>query len=69
MRKKLNRCYEECKDLQSHSHGLDEHKLHSVIIWSLLVTVTVVRHTVLMPIVEMHLKQEVSFEVTETAFS
>lgn len=26
----LNRCYEECKRLQSHSNGLDEHELHSV---------------------------------------
>lgn len=43
----LSRCYEECKRLQSHSNGLDEHELRSV---NYLASITVieVRHTTVM---------------------
>lgn len=45
-----------------------EHELHSVIIWPPLVTVIEAMHTVLMRIVELHLKQKISFEVAKIAF-
>ena len=62
--KKLNRCSEEYKRLQSHSNGSDEHELHSVIIWPLSFMVIEVTHAVLIHSMELHLRQKVCFGVS-----
>lgn len=64
MGKKLNKCYEEYKRLQSHNNSPDQYELHSVIIWPLLLIVIEETHAMLICTVELHLRQEVGFEVS-----
>ena len=62
--KKVNRCSEEYKRLQSHSNGPDKCELHFVIVWPLLFMVIEVTHAVLIRSMELHLRQEVCFGVS-----
>ena len=64
VRKKLNRCSEEYKRLQSHGNSPDERELHSVIIWPILFMVIEVTQAVLIHSMELHLRQEVCFGVS-----
>lgn len=61
VRRKPNSCYEDVRDCSD--PGMDEHEPQSDYLAS-LTPVTEVTHTALMCIVESHLRQEVSFEVS-----